>query len=167
MVLSTTGATASIAAGIPGPHVPLSTLRRCPREQLRMTRGRCGSLLHIRITFSFTTPRRFNRRTGRRPYAAPAGVGGHPSQTALRCPPAIQPSRRHPALLLPFKHEDVRLTSAHYLHGHRQGLEIGRKLDLLGVHDLTVDLVVISRARSFTRRTEEAEPRSTLGPWFG
>src|SRR6202166_794884 len=29
-----------------------------------MTRGRCGSLLHIRVTFSFTTPRRFNRRTG-------------------------------------------------------------------------------------------------------
>src|SRR3981189_3413241 len=25
-----------------------------------MTRGRCGSLLHIRMTFSFTTPRRFN-----------------------------------------------------------------------------------------------------------
>src|SRR5712664_3029563 len=29
-----------------------------------MTRGRCGSLLHIRMTFAFTTPRRFNRRTG-------------------------------------------------------------------------------------------------------
>src|SRR5437879_4371460 len=28
-----------------------------------MTRGRCGSLLHIRVTFAFTTPRRFNRRT--------------------------------------------------------------------------------------------------------
>src|SRR6266478_8055284 len=48
---------------IPGPHVPLSTLRRCPCEQLRMTRGRCGSLHHFRMTFSFTTPRRFNRRT--------------------------------------------------------------------------------------------------------
>src|SRR5258705_4768226 len=43
---------------------PLSTLRRRPCEQLRMTRGRCGSLLHIRMTFAFTTPRRFNRRTG-------------------------------------------------------------------------------------------------------
>ena len=42
----------------------LSTLRRRPCEQLRMTRGRCGSLLHIRMTFAFTTPRRFNRRTG-------------------------------------------------------------------------------------------------------
>ncbi len=31
---------------------------------LRMTRGRCGSLLHFRMTFVFTTPRRFNRRTG-------------------------------------------------------------------------------------------------------
>jgi hypothetical protein len=26
-----------------------------PREQLRMTRGRCGSLNHFRMTFSFTT----------------------------------------------------------------------------------------------------------------
>src|SRR5207245_8615710 len=49
---------------IPGPHVPLSTLRRRPRERLRMTQGRCGSLLHIRMTLSFTTPRRFNRSTG-------------------------------------------------------------------------------------------------------
>src|ERR1700686_5245706 len=49
---------------IPGPHVPLSTLRRRPRERLRMTQGRCGSLFHIRMTLSFTTPRRFNRRTG-------------------------------------------------------------------------------------------------------
>src|SRR6266851_5284943 len=30
-----------------------------------MTRSRCGSLLHIRMTFAFTTPRRFNRRTRR------------------------------------------------------------------------------------------------------
>src|SRR5260370_42149842 len=30
-----------------------------------MTQGRCGSLLHIRMTLSFTTPRRFNRRTRR------------------------------------------------------------------------------------------------------
>src|SRR6266853_5981095 len=29
-----------------------------------MTRGRCGSLFHFRMTFAFTTPRRFNRRTG-------------------------------------------------------------------------------------------------------
>src|SRR6266446_4331464 len=29
-----------------------------------MTQGRCGSLLHIRMTLSFTTPRRFTRRTG-------------------------------------------------------------------------------------------------------
>src|SRR5437660_1227129 len=29
-----------------------------------MTRGRCGSLTHIRMTFAFTTPRRFSRRTG-------------------------------------------------------------------------------------------------------
>jgi hypothetical protein len=43
---------------------PLSTLRRRPRERLRMTQGRCGSLLHIRMNLSFSTPRRFNRRTG-------------------------------------------------------------------------------------------------------
>jgi len=30
---------------IPGPHVPLSTLRPCPHGQRRMTRGQCGSLL--------------------------------------------------------------------------------------------------------------------------
>src|SRR6266481_7411380 len=29
-----------------------------------MTQGRCGSLVHIRMTFAFTTPRRFSRRTG-------------------------------------------------------------------------------------------------------
>src|SRR6202007_1738438 len=50
---------------MPGPHVPLSTLRRRPCERLRMTRGRCGSLIHFRMTFSFTTPRRFSRRTRR------------------------------------------------------------------------------------------------------
>src|SRR6202030_1153916 len=31
---------------------------------LRMTRGRYGSLALYRMTFAFTTPRRFNRRTG-------------------------------------------------------------------------------------------------------
>ena len=45
---------------IPGPHVPLSTLRRHPLERLRMTRGRCGSLRLHRMTLSFTTPRRFS-----------------------------------------------------------------------------------------------------------
>jgi hypothetical protein len=30
---------------IPGPQLPLSTLRPCPREQRRMTRGQCGWLL--------------------------------------------------------------------------------------------------------------------------
>ncbi len=48
---------------IPGPHVPLSTLQRCPCEQLRVTRGRCGSLRLHRMKLSFTTPRRFSRRT--------------------------------------------------------------------------------------------------------
>jgi uncharacterized oxidoreductase len=44
--------------------IQLGLLRRCPGEQLRMTQGRCGSLIHIRMTSAFTTPRRFNRRTG-------------------------------------------------------------------------------------------------------
>jgi len=46
---------------------PLSTLRRHSCEWLRMTRGRCGSLIHFRMTFAFTTPRRFSRRTGDTP----------------------------------------------------------------------------------------------------
>ena len=48
---------------IPGPHLPLSTLHPRPHERRRMTRGRCGSLLLYRMTLSFTTSRRFNRRT--------------------------------------------------------------------------------------------------------
>src|SRR5664280_2572813 len=35
---------------------PLSTLRRCPREHLRMTRGRCGSLLLHRDGLAPSTP---------------------------------------------------------------------------------------------------------------
>ena len=35
-----------------------------PCKQLRMTRNRCGSLIHFRMIFAFTTPRRFSRRTG-------------------------------------------------------------------------------------------------------
>ncbi len=44
------------------------------------------------------------------------------------------------AVLLPFKHEDVRLSSAYSVDGHRQGFAIGRKLDFLGVRDLAVEL---------------------------
>src|SRR5437016_1947291 len=46
-----------------------------------------------------------------------------------------------PALLFPIKHKDVRLAFTHRLHGHRQGFEIRRKLDLLGAVNLTIDLV--------------------------
>src|ERR1700687_215439 len=35
---------------------PLSTLRRCPRGHLRMTRGRCGSLLLHRDGLAPSTP---------------------------------------------------------------------------------------------------------------
>src|SRR6266581_1385957 len=38
-------------------------LRRRPRGRLRMTRGRCGSLVLQHMKLSFTTPRRFDRRT--------------------------------------------------------------------------------------------------------
>ena len=48
---------------IPSLHVPLSTLRLRPYERQRMTRGQRGWLdLHC-MKFSFTTPRRFGRRT--------------------------------------------------------------------------------------------------------
>ena len=59
------GAT-SFRGSIPSPHVPLSTLRRRPYGRLRMTRGRCGSLILHRMKLSFTTPCRFDRRTGPR-----------------------------------------------------------------------------------------------------
>jgi hypothetical protein len=44
---------------IPGPHVPLSTLRRAPRGTRRTTRGRRGSLVLHRMTLPFTSPCRF------------------------------------------------------------------------------------------------------------
>jgi hypothetical protein len=44
-------------------------------------------------------------------------------------------------LLLPFKHEDVRLTLADRAHGPGQRLEVGGKLDLLGPRDLALYLV--------------------------
>jgi hypothetical protein len=48
---------------IPGPHFPLSTLRLPPYNGKRMTRGRCDSLNLHRMKLSFTTLRRFYRRT--------------------------------------------------------------------------------------------------------
>src|SRR5439155_572619 len=48
---------------IPGPHLPLSTLRGRPHGRPRMTRGRRGSLRLRRMTLSFTAPRRCDRRT--------------------------------------------------------------------------------------------------------
>jgi hypothetical protein len=50
---------------IPGPHVPLSTLRCYPCEQHRMTWGRCGSLTLQRMTLSFTAPHRDQREATR------------------------------------------------------------------------------------------------------
>src|SRR5467141_2490246 len=40
-----------------------------------MTRGRCGSLFHFRMTFAFTTPRRFSRRTRRRAMSSSSNKG--------------------------------------------------------------------------------------------
>src|SRR5882672_9982243 len=45
---------------------PFWLRRDSARCQSQPTRGQCGSLTHIRMTFAFTTPRRFNRRTGER-----------------------------------------------------------------------------------------------------
>ena len=56
------GPPAALAAGhvlrgsIPGPRVPLSTLRPRPHERARMTRGRRSWLSLQRMTLSFTTP---------------------------------------------------------------------------------------------------------------
>jgi hypothetical protein len=52
---------------IPSPSVPLPTLRLTPCGFLRMTRGRCGSLLLHRMTLSFTTSRRFLSAHRRKP----------------------------------------------------------------------------------------------------
>ncbi len=53
------GVIQNLRGSIPGPHVPLSTLHRRPRDRRRMTRGRCGSLLLHRTKLPFATPRRF------------------------------------------------------------------------------------------------------------
>ena len=57
---------------IPGPHLPLSTLRARPRGRTCMTRGRCGSLLLHRMALSSTAPRRFIPAHGGRPRPRPA-----------------------------------------------------------------------------------------------
>lgn len=48
-----------LRGSIPGPRVPLSTLRPHPHERARMTRGRRSWLSLQRMTLSFTTSRRF------------------------------------------------------------------------------------------------------------
>src|SRR2546425_858113 len=57
------GVSHGFRGSIPGPYLPLSTLRGRPYERLRMTRGRRGSLRLRRMTPSFTAPRRCDRRT--------------------------------------------------------------------------------------------------------
>src|SRR5215470_12631042 len=82
----------SYAAEYPARSFPLSTLRRHPREWLRMTRGRCGSLILQRMNLAFTTPRRFSRRTRRSimsvdspspEHILQVGLGFWPSKTLL------------------------------------------------------------------------------------
>src|SRR6266851_10125190 len=46
-----------------------------------------------------------------------------------------------PSWLFPFEHQDVRRALIRGVHRLRQSLEIGRKLDLLSVRDLALDLV--------------------------
>jgi hypothetical protein len=53
-------------------------------------------------------------------------------------------------LLLPFKHEDVRLTLADRVHGPGQRLEVGGKLDLLGPRDFSLDPVDDFQSALFT-----------------
>jgi hypothetical protein len=50
------GHTGYIRGSMAGLCAPLSTLRRCPRGHLRMTRGRCGSLLLHRDGLAPSTP---------------------------------------------------------------------------------------------------------------
>ncbi len=94
---------------IPGLHVPLSTLRSCPYEQQRMTRGRRGPLTLQRMTLSFTTPRRFIPAHSRFPHAscpctASTVAGGRPETAGGRYPQAyVSTARRttcphHPVL---------------------------------------------------------------------
>jgi hypothetical protein len=59
---------------IPGPHFPLSTLRLQPYDRKRMTRGRCDSLNLHRMKLSFTTFRRFYRRTNYEVYLMWVGI---------------------------------------------------------------------------------------------
>ena len=61
---------------IPGPHVPLSTLRRRSHPRRRMTRGRCGSLDLQRFELASIAPRRFSRRTGSSCDGGGLGSGG-------------------------------------------------------------------------------------------
>ena len=61
---------------IPGPHVPLSTLRRRSHPRRRMTRGRRGSLDLQRVELASIAPRRFSRRSGSSCAGGGLGSGG-------------------------------------------------------------------------------------------
>src|SRR5258708_24788647 len=88
---------------------PLSALRRCPRGHLRMTRGRCGSLLLHRDGLAPSTPcrspgaLRFAPKNGHRatsaacPFRAKADVG----VTAVR-PGAAEQQKYRKVLRLTF-----------------------------------------------------------------
>ena len=65
--------------------------------------------------------------------------------------------------LLPFKHSDVRLGLARDASGDRQGLGIGRQLDLLRVKDVAIDLVRHLQRTLVTRHIEEVAPGGTFG----
>ena len=63
--LESVGVPKSVAfrGSIPGPHVPLPTLRPCPYGQRRTARGQSGSLLFLCMALASTSPRQLSRRT--------------------------------------------------------------------------------------------------------
>jgi hypothetical protein len=108
--------------------------RRCHRNIARRLglRSRCGLAMRCR------------RRPARR---ACEPCEHHLDATASRCSRHAVTGghlRQDISLLLPSKHEDVRLTLACGVDGHRQGLAIGRKRDL----PRDVDMLVAMRVKS-------------------
>ena len=73
MARSVGAETASFHGSIPGPHLPLSTLRPQPRGRTRMTRGRRWSLTLRRKALSSSPSCRFDRRTSQHRLHMPRG----------------------------------------------------------------------------------------------
>jgi hypothetical protein len=91
------------------------------------------------------------RVTGLRPHGRPSTVKNSGEFTSPH--------------LLPFKHENVRVSSACGVDGHRQGLAIGRKLDFLGVRDLAVELA--GQFQCVLIQSAPVHPLSRQAGWGG